>query len=301
MSNREEGARHGRLGKDAQMKIAIATDSTSGICPQEATELGVWVLPMPVTIDGREYLETVDLDRDFFFQKQQDGAVITTSQPSPADLTGLWDTLLANHDGVVYLPMSSGLSSSYATACVLAEDYDGKVAVADTRRISVLLWQTVLDAKKLADQELSPQEICCRLEENALRGSIYITPTTLEYLKKGGRLTPAAAAIGTVLNIKPVLQIQGGGVDTYTKVRGTKQAIDKMFAALDHDLDTRFTGKNVRVFAAFSGDSTVGAAWKTQMEEHYGDRFVRMDPLALNICCHTGPGAVALGCAEFEE
>ncbi len=287
--------------KDAQMKIAIATDSTSGICPREAAELGIWVLPMPVTIDGREYLETVDLDRDFFFQKQQEGAVITTSQPAPADLTGLWDKLLENHDGVVYLPMSSGLSSSYATACILAEDYDGKVVVADARRISVLLWQAVLDAKLLADRGLSPQEICRRLEENALHGSIYIVPTTLEYLKKGGRLTPAAAAIGTVLNIKPVLQIQGGGVDTYAKVRGTKQAIDKMFAALDHDLDTRFAGKKVRVFAAYSGDSTVGEDWKARMEDRYGERFVRMDTLALNICCHTGPGAVALGCAEFED
>ena len=283
------------------MKIAIATDSTSGICPQEAKELGVWVLPMPVTIDGREYLETVDLDRDFFFQKQQAGAVITTSQPAPADLTGLWDKLLEDHDGVVYLPMTSGLSSSYATACILAEDYGGKVAVVDTRRISVLLWQAVLDAKKLADGGLSHDEIRRRLEEKALCGSIYITPTTLEYLKRGGRLTPAAAAIGTVLNIKPVLQIQGGGVDTFAKVRGSKQAMEKMFSALDHDLDTRFAGKKVRVFAAYSGDSAVGEDWKEKMRAHYGERFVRIDPLALNICCHTGPGAVALGCAEFEE
>ena len=283
------------------MKIAIATDSTSGIYPQEAKKLGVWVLPMPVTINGQEYLETVDLDRSFFFQKQQEGALITTSQPAPAVLTGLWDSLLEEHDSVVYLPMTSGLSSSYATACALAEDYDGKVVVVDTKRISVLLWQSVLDARTLADKGLPPEEIRRRLEEKALCASIYITPTTLEYLKKGGRVTPAAAAIGTVLNIKPVLQIQGGGVDTYAKVRGMKQATEKMFAALDQDLATRFAGKNVHIFAAYSGDPSVGDAWYAQMKEHYGDRFVRMDPLALNITCHTGPGTIGLGCAEFEE
>lgn len=289
-------------GKDTQiMKIAIATDSTSGIYPQEARELGIWVLPMPVTIDGQEYLETVDLDRDFFFQKQEEGAVITTSQPAPADLIELWDRLLEEHDGVVYLPMTSGLSSSYATARTLAEEYDGKVAVADAKRISVPLWQAVMDARTLAGQGLSQGEICRRLEEKALCSSIYITPTTLEYLKRGGRLTPAAAAIGTVLNIKPVLQIQGGGVDTFAKVRGTRQAVEKMFAALDHDLETRFAGKKVRVFAAYSGLPEVGADWEAQMRAHYGQRFVRIDPLALNVCCHTGPGAVALGCAEFEE
>ena len=283
------------------MKIAIATDSTSGICPQEAHELGVWVLPMPVTIDAKEYLDTVDLDRDFFHQKQVEGAEITTSQPAPAALTGLWDKLLEDHDGVLYLPMTSGLSSSYATARALAEDYDGRVYVADIKRISVLLWQAVMDARVLAAKGLSLQEIGLRLEEKALCSSIYITPVTLEYLKKGGRLTPAAAAIGMVLNIKPVLQIQGGGVDTFAKVRGMKQATEKMFAALDHDLETRFAGKKVHIFAAYSGEPAVGEAWYAQMKAHYGQRFVRMDPLALNITCHTGPGTIGLGCAEFEE
>ena len=283
------------------MKIAIVTDTTSGLTPQEAKELGVWVLPMPVTIDGREYLETVDLDRDFFNQKQVEGAVITTSQPSPAALTELWEELLEDHDGVLYLPMTSGLSSSFATARSLSADYDGKVFVADVKRISVLLWQAVMDARVLAAKGLSLREIGEKLEEKALCASIYITPVTLEYLKKGGRLTPAAAAIGTVLNIKPVLQIQGGGVDTFAKVRGMKQATEKMFSALDQDLETRFAGKKVHIFAAYSGDPSVGEAWYAQMQEHYGDRFVRMDPLALNITCHTGPGTIGLGCAEFEE
>ena len=283
------------------MKIAIVTDTTSGLTPQEAKELGVWVLPMPVTIDGREYLETVDLDRDFFNQKQVEGAVITTSQPSPAALTELWEELLEDHDGVLYLPMTSGLSSSFATARSLSADYDGKVFVADVKRISVLLWQAVMDARVLAAKGLSLREIGEKLEEKALCASIYITPVTLEYLKKGGRLTPAAAAIGTVLNIKPVLQIQGGGVDTFAKVRGMKQATEKMFSALDQDLESRFAGKKVHIFAAYSGDPSVGEAWYAQMQEHYGDRFVRMDPLALNITCHTGPGTIGLGCAEFEE
>lgn len=283
------------------MKIAIVTDTTSGLTPQEAKELGVWVLPMPVTIDGQEYLETVDLDRDFFNQKQVEGAVITTSQPSPAALTELWEELLEDHDGVLYLPMTSGLSSSFATARSLSADYDGKVFVADVKRISVLLWQAVMDARVLAAKGLSLREIGEKLEEKALCASIYITPVTLEYLKKGGRLTPAAAAIGTVLNIKPVLQIQGGGVDTFAKVRGMKQATEKMFSALDQDLETRFAGKKVHIFAAYSGDPSVGEAWYAQMKAHYGDRFVRMDPLALNITCHTGPGTIGLGCAEFEE
>lgn len=281
--------------------IAIVTDTTSGLTPGEARDLGVELLPMPVTINGQEYLETVDLDRDFFFRSQAEGAEITTSQPAPGALTDLWDKLLTEREGVLYLPMTSGLSSSYTTAATLANFYDGRVAVADTRRISVPLWQMVQDALTLARRNLSLTEICRRLEEKALCASIYITPVTLEFLKKGGRITPAAAAIGTVLNVKPVLQIQGGGVDAFAKVRGMKQAVEKMFSALDQDLATRFAGKKTRVFAAYSGENSVGENWKTQMEAHYGERFVRIDPLALNICCHTGPGAIALGCAEYEE
>lgn len=283
------------------MKIAIVTDSTSGITAEEARQLGVFVLSMPVTIDGREYLEGVDLEREFFFRKQEEGVQITTSQPSPAALESLWNQLMEDYDEILYLPMTSGLSGSYATACALAQEWEGKVAVVNTRRISVPLWQMVKDAGVLVEKGLPLGEICRRLEENADNASIYILPTTLEYLKRGGRITPAAAAIGTVLNIKPVLQIQGGGVDAYAKVRGAKQAAAKMFAALDEDLETRFAGKSVRIFAAYSGDNSVGEQWEAQMKEHYGQRFVRIDPLALNITCHTGPGAVALGCAVVEE
>lgn len=283
------------------MRIAIATDTTSGYTRREAEAAGVELLPMPVIIDGREYLETVDLEQEFFFQKQEEGAVIATSQPAPGALTEFWDRLLKDYDQVLYLPMTSGLSGSCAMAATLAKDYGGRVAVADIRRISVPLRQAVEDALTLRERGLSLEELRARLEEKALCSSIYLTPVTLEYLKRGGRITPAAAAIGTVLNIKPVLQIQGGSIDAFAKVRGMKQAAERMFAALDQDLETRFRGRPTRVFAAYSGAPQVGESWGERMRAHYGERFVRIDPLALNICCHTGPGTIALGCAEYEE
>jgi DegV family protein with EDD domain len=283
------------------MNIAVVTDSNSGIYPAEAKEMGIWVVPMPVTINGQEYLETVDLDRDFFFHSQEAGAEITTSQPSPGAVTELWDKLLEDHDGILYLPMTSGLSSSHATASALAEDYEGRVMVPDIKRISVPLWQAVQDALLLVRKGLSLVEIARRLEERALCSSIYITTTTLEYLKKGGRITAAAAAIGTVLNLKPVLQIQGGKVDAYAKVRGVKQAVEKMFTALDHDLATRFAGKPVHIFAAYSGDEAFGREWQAQVQARYPASPVRCDPLALSICCHTGSGAMGVGCAEYES
>ncbi len=283
------------------MNIAIVTDSNSGIYPQEAKELGIWVVPMPVNIDGVEYQETVDLERDFFYEKLERGSSVSTSQPAPGVLTELWDTLLEDHDGVIYIPMTSGLSSSWATAAALAEDYDGKVRVPNVKRISVPQFQVVSDAVTLVQRGLTLDEVTRRLEERALECSIYITTTTLEYLKRGGRITPAAAAIGTVLNIKPVLQIQGGKVDAYAKVRGMKQAVEKMFAALDKDLSGRFAGKKVHIFAAYSGDAELGKTWKSVVQSRYPDAEVRCDPLALCICCHTGPCAVGVGCAVYEE
>ena len=299
---RDEEERKKQERKEAQnMKIAVVTDSASGIYPEEAERLGIRVVPMPVTIDGREYLETVDLDHEFFFRCQREGAEITTSQPAPGTLTELWEELLKDHEGVLYLPMTSGLSSSYITAAALAEDYDGRVMVPDAKRISVPQWQAVQDALTLAGKGLPLAEVCRRLEEKALSSSIYITPSTLEFLKKGGRITPAAAAIGTVLNLKPVLQIQGGKVDAYGKARGTRQAVEKMFDALDRDLRERFAGKKTRVFAAYSGDEAFGKDWQAQVQARYPDAPVRCDPLSLSICCHTGPGAMGLGCAEYEE
>ncbi len=282
------------------MNFAIVTDTTSAISQQEAQSMGIFVLPMPVTIDGRQYLEGIDLDPEFFFRKQAEGADITTSQPAPGAVTELWDEVLKNYDGVLYLPMSSGLSSSYNTACTLAEDYGGRVVVVDTKRVAPPLWQTIQDALLLQRRGLSMEEIRARLESQALACTIYITPPTLEFLKRGGRITPAAAAVGTVLNLKPVLQIQGGKVDAFARVRGMKQATQRMFTALEHDIATRFAGKPVRIFAAYSGTPDVGESWGEQMRARYGERFIRIDPLALNICCHTGPGALGLGCTEYE-
>ena len=283
------------------MKIAIVTDSNSGIYPEEAQKLGVHVVPMPVNIDGEEYLETINLERDFFYEKQEAGSTITTSQPSPGLLTDLWEELLESYDGVLYIPMTSGLSSSYNTAATLAAEYEGRVRVVDNKRISVPMWQSVMDAIVLVNRGLSLDEVWKRLEDNALESSIYISPTTLNYLKKGGRITPAAAAIGTVLNIKPVLQIQGGGVDAYAKVRGMKQAVEKMFTALEKDIQTRFAGKKVHVFAAYSGDKELGKTWKAVVQDRFPGTEVRCDPLALCICVHTGPCAVGVGCATYEE
>lgn len=283
------------------MSIAIVTDSNSGIGPEEAARMGVKVVPMPVNINGREYLENVNLEREFFYKMQEQGASITTSQPSPGCLADLWEELLPSCDGVLYIPMTSGLSSAYATASLLAEDYDGRVRVVDAKRISVPMWQIVQDAVVLSRSGLSLEELGRRLEKNALNSSVYISPTTLEYLKRGGRITPAAAAIGAVLNIKPVLQIQGGRVDAYGKARGMRQAVEKMFDALDRDLEERFGGRPTHVFAAYSGMPDVGQAWKEAVQKHYPDREVRCDPLSLCICCHTGPCAVGVGCAVYEE
>lgn len=225
------------------MRIAVATDTNSGILTDEAKQLGIGLVNMPFTIDGKLYYEGVNLTLSQFYEAQEAGCDITTSQPSPGDVIDLWERLLEDHDAVIYIPMSSGLSNSCATAQMLAAEYDGRVQVADVRRISVTQRQAVLDARRLIERGLSLDEIRARLEENALCSSIYVTVDTLKYLKKGGRITPSAAAIGSVLNIKPVLQIQGGKLDAYAKVRGMKQAAAKMLEALHNDLNGRLPGE----------------------------------------------------------
>lgn len=283
------------------MRIALATDSNSGIPAAEAKQLGIGLLSMPFSIDGEIHYEGVDLTALDFYQAQAEGRDITTTQPSPGAVVDLWDQLLKDYDAVVYIPMSSGLSNSCATAQMLAEEYGGKVQVADVRRISVTQRQAVLDGLRLAERGLVPEEIRSRLEENALNSSIYITVDTLKYLKKGGRITPAAAAIGSVLNIKPVLQIQGGKLDAFAKVRGMRQAAVKMREALQSDLDGRFAGKNVRIMAAYSGDEELGRRWVDWLSGQFPGREICSAPLTLSIACHTGPGAIGLGCSEYEE
>lgn len=203
-------------------KIAIVTDSNSGITQDEGRSLGVFVLPMPFYINEVMYLEGITLSQDEFYERLQKDETISTSQPSPGEVCGMWDNLLKEYDEIVHIPMSSGLSASCETAMGLARDYDGKVQVVDNQRISVTQRQSVLDAIALAEAGKNASEIREILEAEKLESSIYITLETLKYLKKGGRITPAAAAIGTVLNLKPVLQIQGDKLDAYSKVRGKK-------------------------------------------------------------------------------
>ena len=222
--------------------IAIVTDSNSGITQARAKELGVHVVPTPFFINGDLFLEDITLTREAFFEKLDEDAEISTSQPAPGDLLDTWDKVLEEYDEVVHIPMSSGLSGSCHAAVGFAEDYDGKVVVVDNQRISIVMKQAVLEAKHLAENGMSASEIKNHLEKDALNASIYVAVDTLEYLKKSGRVTPAAAAIGSVLNIKPVLQIQGGKLDAYKKVRGMKQATRAMFEGIRADMETRFVG-----------------------------------------------------------
>lgn len=279
-------------------KIAIATDSNSGITQKEAEELGIRVLPMPFYIDGELYYEESTLSRETFFEKQAQGAEIHTSQPAPAEVMGLWDELLEDCDEVIYIPMSSGLSSSCGTAAVLAQDFDGRVHVIDNQRISVTQRQSVMDALLMAEKGMDSAQIEEVLMRDKLESSIYITVDTLKYLKKGGRVTPAAAAIGTVLNLKPVLTIQGERLDAYAKVRGWKAAKKSMLDAIEKDRNTRFAGKEVYMEAAYTCSLEEALVWKGQIEDRFPGMEVQMDPLPLSISCHIGTGSMAVACSK---
>ena len=226
------------------MRTAIATDSNSGITQEQAAKLGIYVLPMPFMINGEMFYEGVNLTHEEFFKRMEEGADITTSQPSPGEVTDFWDKLLKEYDEILYIPMSSGLSGSCQTAIMLADDYDGKVQVVNNQRISVTQEQSALDARDLAAKGYEAAQIKEILERTKYESSIYITLTTLKYLKKGGRITPAAAALGTLLRIKPVLTIQGEKLDAFSKARTAKQAKTIMLTALAKDLEERFHDKN---------------------------------------------------------
>ena len=283
------------------MKIAIVTDTNSGISEKEAQKLGVYCLPMPFSVDGQWMLEGVDLTAEEFYRRQAAGANITSSQPSPEAVTNLWDKLLTEYEAVVHIPMSSGLSGTTATVVALAAEYGGRVQVVDNKRISLPQRQSVLDAQVLAKRGLTAAQIKQNLEENALKASVYLTVDTLKYLKKGGRVTPAAAAIGTVLNIKPLLQIQGGGIDAYGKVRGLAQAQDKLLDAICADLTGRFDGMPMHIGVAYSGAPEVGRKWQKYVQERFPRCKVQCSALGLSIACHTGPGALGVGCYYYEE
>ncbi len=213
-------------------KVAILTDSNSGILQAEAEELGIQVVPMPFMIEGKTFYEGIDLTQEDFYKKLAENVEISTSMPEPGSVMDLWDKLLETHDEVVYIPMSSGLSSSCETAMMLAQDYDGKVQVVNNQRISVTMRQSVLDALELAEEGRSAAEIKKILEDAKFDSSIYIMVDTLYYLKKGGRITPAAAAFGELLKIKPVLQIQGEKLDAFAKARTVKKAKQIMIKAI---------------------------------------------------------------------
>lgn len=280
-------------------KVAIMTDTNCGIMPAEAEKLGIYVVPMPFTIDGTEYKESVDLTHEEFYAKQEAGADIKTSQPSLDDIIQLWDKLLQEYDEIVHIPMSSGLSGSFQSAHMLAEDYDGKVFVVNNQRISVTMKESVLDAKALADRGMSGSEILDFLEKDKFNSSIYIMLDTLTYLKKGGRITPAAAAIGTMLKLKPVLTIQGDKLDAFAKARTSNQGKSIMINALRNDLENRFGNPSPDkciLQIAHTNNLQGALSMKEELEAQFPGYTVYAAPLPLCIATHTGPGAVGIAC-----
>ena len=282
-------------------KVAVMTDSNSGITQKEARKLGIRVVPMPFYIDGELYYEDITLTQKEFYVKLSGDADISSSQPSPADVMEIWEELLDEYDEVVHIPMSSGLSTSCETAMMLAKDFDGRVFVVNNQRISVTQRQAVLDALELAAAGRSGQEIHDILMREKLEASIYITVDTLKYLKKGGRVTPAAAALGTVLNLKPVLTIQGEKLDAFAKVRGLKSAKKVMKEAMEKDIKERFRGKRVHLEAAHTCTEEEAAQWKKELEEYFPGYDIHMDALSLSVACHIGPGAMAVACSRYVE
>ena len=288
-------------------KTAIITDSNSGITQAQAKELGIFVLPMPFYINEELFFEDISLTQEEFYRKLAEDANISTSQPSPGEVMDLWDKVLEEYEEIVHIPMSSGLSQSCETAAMLAAEYDGKVQVVDNQRISVTQRQSVLDAMELAERGVSAAEIKKILEEMKLESSIYITLETLKYLKKGGRVTPAAAAIGTVLNIKPVLQIQGEKLDAFAKARTTNQGKSIMMNAISNDIENRFGGLangagNIWLQIAHTDNEEAALNLKKELEEQFqGYLPIYVDKLSLSVSCHIGPGALAIACCKKIE
>ena len=275
--------------------IGIVTDTNSGITAAEAEALGITLLPMPVTVDGVEYIENVNLTYADFFARLAGGASVATSMPSPDNVIRCWKDALEAFERIIYIPMSSALSSSCQSARLFAEDFDGRVLVVDNRRISITQKQSAIDAIRWRDQGLDAEAIAQKLMDTALDASIYLTVESLDYLKRGGRITPTLATIGTVLNIKPVITIQGGKLDTFRKVRGLHAAQKTMIEASRADLCDRFAGMPMLLRTAYTGDADVGRVWNAQVQERFPEFEVTGDPLPISIACHVGPGVVALG------
>lgn len=283
-------------------KIAIMTDSNSGITQKEAERLGIKVLPMPFLIDGETFFEEISLTQEQFYERLAQDVDISTSQPSPEDVTKAWEELLEENESIVYIPMSSGLSGSCQTAIMLADDYEGKVQVVDNQRISVTQRQSVLDAIELAKEGKTAVQIKEILEANKFESSIYIMLDTLKYLKKGGRITPAAAALGSALRLKPVLQIQGEKLDAFSIARTKKQGVSKMLAAIEEDIKTRFGGldnmENIHMEVAHTVNEEAALELVEMIKERFGVETVDMYPLSLSISCHIGAGSLAVACSK---
>ena len=285
-------------------KIAIMTDSNSGITQKEAAGLGISVLPMPFMINDTTYFEDINLTQDRFYEFLENDAVVSTSQPSPDSLIHMFHKLLTEYDEVVHIPMSSGLSGSCQTACMLAQEpeFDGKVFVVNNQRISVTQTQSVLDAMELAKKGYDGAQIKKILEEDKFNSSIYIMLDTLFYLKKGGRITPAAAALGTLLKLKPVLQIQGEKLDAFAKARTKSAGKSMMLQAIKNDIENRFGGfdesakERVTLHIAYTKDAEEAELWKQEVMEAFPGFRLKMAPLSLSVACHIGPGALALAC-----
>lgn len=283
--------------------IGIITDSHSSITQEEAKKLGIWVVPMPFYIDGECYYEGINLTREEFFEKLESGSKITTSQPAPADVCDVWDWALKEYEKVLYMPLSSGLSGSCETAMALArdEEYEGRVLVVDHGQVATPLHQLVLDTMELIEKGYSAEEIKELLECGKDRMMIYIGVETLEYLKRGGRITPAAAAIGGVLNIKPVLKLETGKLDSYKKCRGFGKVKKTMIDAMKEDIEKRFADAAadgaLHLLAASSANEEDTAAWVAEIEAAFPGMKVFCDPLSLGVSCHTGTGALGIGCS----
>ena len=282
-------------------KVAVITDSNSGITNEEAEKLGIYMVPMPFMIDGGTFFEGVNLTQDVFFDKQAGGSDISTSQPSPETVMGIWDNVLRTYDQIVYIPMSSGLSGSCQSAKMLASDYEGKVEVVNNQRISVTQKQSVLDAVMLVQKGKTAMQIREILEKNKMESSIYIMLDTLYYLKKGGRITPAAAALGTLLRLKPVLTIQGDKLDAFSKARTVGHGKTIMKNAMKADMEGRLGGcnpKNIHLYGAYSHNPVEAEAWHKELEKAFPGFDIEMDPLSLSVCCHVGPGILAVACSR---
>jgi DegV family protein with EDD domain len=289
------------------MSVAIVTDSNSGITQDEAGKLGLYVLPMPFTINGDTYYEDINLTQEQFYELLEDPeAEIHTSQPLPGDIMDLWDGLLQEYDEVVFIPMSSGLSGSFESAKVFAEDYDGRVQVVNNQRISVTQLISCLDAKKMAEDGHDAVYIKNRLEETKFDSNIFITVDTMKYLKKGGRVTPAAAAFAELLGIKPVLRIYGEKLDAFAKAHGMKNAKKVMIKAITDDLEKNYGGinpdnPNAWIGMAYTNNLPEAEEFRAEVEAAFPNYHIDMYPLSLSVSCHIGPGALAVTCAKILE